>query len=56
VTGQENDKIASAGLGLRINLGQYLSANVEAAQPFGQVVASKGNKDPRIFGQIVARF
>jgi len=56
VTGQVNDKIGSAGLGLRINFGQHLSANVEAAQPFGQVVASKGNKDPRIFGQIVARF
>jgi len=56
VTGQENDKIASAGLGARVNLGQHLSANVEVAQPFGQVVASKGTKDPRIFGQIVARF
>ena len=56
VTGQQNDRIASAGLGARFNIGAHFSGSVEAAQPFAQPVSSKGSRDPRVFVQVVGRF
>jgi hemolysin activation/secretion protein len=54
--GQTDDMIASAGAGLRFNLGPYTSATVEVAKPFLNVVASEGNKDPRVFFSFTNRF
>lgn len=56
VTGQQNDRIASAGVGARFNINTNLSGSIEAAQPFAQPVSSKGNRDPRVFFQLVGRF
>jgi hemolysin activation/secretion protein len=56
VTGQQKDRIASAGLGARFNIGAHFSGSVEVAQPFAQPVSSKGSRDPRVFVQVVARF
>lgn len=56
VTRQQNDRIASAGVGARFNFGEHLSGSVEAAQPFAQPVSSKSSRDPRVFFQLVGRF
>jgi hemolysin activation/secretion protein len=54
--GQTNDKIASAGVGLRFNVGEHFSGNVEVAQPFVREVSSRSDKMPRVFFGLVGRF
>ncbi len=48
--------LASTGLGLRLNLGEHLSAELEVAQPLTRNVASEGDNDPRFFFDLIARF
>ena len=55
-TAQIDDTIASAGFGLRLNLGAHISANVEVAKPFLKDVESEGDRDPRMFFELVGRF
>ena len=55
-TTQSNDSIASAGVGLRLNLGDHISTNIEVAKPFLKDVDSKGDRDPRLFFELVGRF
>ena len=55
-TGQQKDRIASAGIGMRFNLGDHISGSVEGAQPLLQDVSSKGDRDPRVFFELVGRF
>ena len=54
--GQTNEKIASAGVGLRFNVGEHFSGNVEVAQPFVREVSSSGDKMPNVFFGLVGRF
>jgi len=54
--GQEDGRIASAGLGARFNLGANISGSVEVAQPFIRDVESQGNRDPRVFFELLGRF
>jgi hemolysin activation/secretion protein len=56
ITGQQNGKIASAGFGARFNLGPSLSGSVEVAKPFVKDVGSRGDRDPRVFFELTARF
>ena len=55
-TAQIDDNIATAGFGLRLNLGAHISANVEVAKPFLKDVESEGDRDPRMFFELVGRF
>ena len=55
-TTQLDDTIASAGFGLRLNLGAHISANIEVAKPFLKDVESEGDRDPRLFFELVGRF
>lgn len=54
--GQTNDKIASAGVGVRFNVGEHFSGNVEVAQPFVREVSARGDKMPRVFFGLIGRF
>lgn len=54
--GQQNARIASAGVGARFNAGPHLSGSVEAAMPFLKNIDSEGNRDPRVFFRLSARF
>lgn len=55
-TQQRKDRIASAGIGLRFNVGAHVSGNVEVGKPFIQDVTSTGNREPRVFFQLIGRF
>ena len=55
-TTQIDDTIASAGVGLRLNLGDHISANFEVAKPFLKDVDAEGDRDPRLFFELVGRF
>ncbi|HCS22319.1 MAG TPA: ShlB/FhaC/HecB family hemolysin secretion/activation protein [Alphaproteobacteria bacterium] len=48
--------IASAGLGLRVNLNDNLAGTFEAAMPLTRTVETEGDKDLRLFGSLTARF
>jgi hemolysin activation/secretion protein len=54
--GQQDARIASAGIGARFNAGSYVSGSIEAAMPFLKAVESQGNSDPRVFFRLSARF
>ena len=54
--GQQDARIASAGIGARFNAGSYVSGSIEAAMPFLKTVESQGNRDPRVFFRLSARF
>lgn len=47
---------ASAGAGVRANLGPYVSASVEVAKPLTRDVATYQNKDARFFGSLTFRY
>jgi hemolysin activation/secretion protein len=51
-----SDSAASAGLGLRLNLGQYASCYVELAKPLTRDVAAEGNRDARVYAGASIRF
>ncbi len=46
----------SAGFGTRFNLTDRISGFVELAKPMADRVASEGNRDPRIFFGLSARY
>lgn len=48
--------IASAGLGLRVNVNDNLAGTFEAAMPLTRRVETEGDKDLRLFGSLTARF
>jgi len=52
----ERLSLASVGAGIRANFTSYLYGYLEAALPLTHVVASEGNKDPRIFFSITGRY
>jgi hemolysin activation/secretion protein len=56
VTGQKNDRIGSAGVGARFNIGAHYSGSIEAAQPYAQPVSSEVSRGARIFVQLFGRF
>jgi hemolysin activation/secretion protein len=56
VTGERQQELTSAGIGTRFNLNEYLSGYVEVAKPLDREVASEGNKDPRVFFSLSARY
>jgi hemolysin activation/secretion protein len=55
-TGARQQDLTSAGIGTRFNLTKYLSGYVEVTKPLGREVASVGNKDPRVFFSLSARY
>ena len=55
-TGARQQELTSVGLGTRFNLTKYLSGYVEIAKPLGREVAAEGNKDPRVFFSLSARY
>lgn len=48
--------IASAGIGLRVNVNDNLAGTFEAAMPLTRTVETEGDKDLRLFGSLTARF
>ncbi len=44
----KNQSLASAGLGLRLNLFRHVSADIEVAKPLTRDIASRGNRDARL--------
>lgn len=55
-TGARQQDLTSTGVGTRFNLNEYLSGYLEVAKPLGREVASEGNKDPRVFFSLSARY
>ena len=55
-TGEKQQELASAGVGTRFNLTEYLSGYVEVTKPLNRQVASEGNRDPRVFFSLSARY
>lgn len=51
-----SEDLVSAGGGLRFNFTDHFSGYVEASKPLSRVVASEGNKDPRVFFGLSLRF
>jgi hemolysin activation/secretion protein len=54
--GKDSESAASAGLGLRMNLGPYVSCFAEIAKPLTRDVSSKQSLDARGYGGISIRF
>lgn len=54
--GQVDDALASAGIGLRLNLSSFASVEVELAQPVVRQVDAEGDKKPRVFVNLLGRF
>lgn len=48
--------IASAGMGLRVNMNENLAGTVELAVPLTRRVETEDDKDARVFGSLTARF
>lgn len=48
--------LASAGLGLRVNVNDNLAGTVELAVPLTRRVETEDDKDARLFGSLTARF
>jgi hemolysin activation/secretion protein len=53
---EENERLASAGVGFRFNLGSHLSGNVEVAKPLLKNIQSQGDRGPRVFFDLASRF
>jgi len=51
-----SESAASAGLGLRMSLGQYVSGFVEVAKPLTRDVFAEGNRDARGYAGLSIRF
>ncbi|MEP4486888.1 MAG: POTRA domain-containing protein [Halioglobus sp.] len=57
VFGQDrSESAASAGGGMRLNLGNSIAGYVEIAKPLTREVLAEGNKDARIYGAVSYRF
>lgn len=52
----DNNSLASAGLGLRLNVNQWLSGSAEVGFPLTKEVAIENDKDPRFFFSVTGRF
>lgn len=52
----ERSNLASAGVGVRIAANDNWAANLEFAQPFERDIASRGDRDGRVFFSISAAF
>lgn len=50
------ESAASAGAGVRFEVGAHLSGYVEAAKPLTRPVAAEGDRDARVFVGLAARF
>ncbi len=48
--------LASAGLGVRVEVADRFNGFIEIAQPIEPAVATRGDEDPRLFGGISVRF
>jgi hemolysin activation/secretion protein len=46
----------AAGIGARVKVTDQISGSVEIAKPLTRAVAAEGNRDPRVFFSLVARF
>jgi len=55
-TGQQHDRISSAGLGARFSFSRGFSGSIEVAKPYGKTIASEGDREPRIFVELSALF
>jgi hemolysin activation/secretion protein len=56
VGNDSSESAASVGVGLRVNLGQYISGFGELAQPLTRDVSAEGNRDSRVYGGVSIRF
>jgi hemolysin activation/secretion protein len=52
----DSTSLTSSGLGVRTNINEWLSGYFEAGLPMSQNVGTEGNKDPRFFFSINARY
>ena len=55
-TGAEHQDRTSMGLGMRFNVTDLISGYLELDKPISNNVATKGNKDPRVFFSLSKRF
>lgn len=51
-----SESAASAGLGLRMSLGQYVSCFAEVAKPLTRDVSAEGNRNARVYAGASIRF
>ena len=56
ISAETSGSAASAGLGLRFNIGRYVSGFLELAKPLTRIVQAEGNKDLRAYFGLGARF
>ncbi len=56
VTQMDNVELASVGAGLRANLDDLMSADLQVAKPLRRDVATKGDRDARFFLSVTTRF
>lgn len=56
IVSDKQRSLASVGGGLRVNLNENFAGTVEMAVPLTRAVETQGNKDPRFFGSLTARF
>lgn len=56
VTSMDGVDLASVGIGLRANLADSLSADLQFAKPLRRDVATKGDRDGRFFVSVTSRF
>jgi hemolysin activation/secretion protein len=52
----DSTSLTSSGLGVRTNINEWLSGYFEAGLPMSRNVGTEGNKDPRFFFSINARY
>lgn len=55
-TDKKSKSLASAGVGVRFGIWQFLSGSLEVSKPLTRDVANEGNKDARVFASISVRF
>jgi hemolysin activation/secretion protein len=53
---EDSTSLTSSGLGVRTNINEWLSGYFEAGLPMSRNVGTEGNKDPRFFFSINARY
>jgi hemolysin activation/secretion protein len=56
VVEKDSTSLTSSGLGVRTNINEWLSGYLEAGLPISQKVGTEGNKNPRFFFSINARY
>lgn len=52
----DSSSLTSSGLGVRANINEWLSGYFEAGLPMSRDVGAEGNKDPRFFFSLNARY